>query len=139
MTKCYNTSVASVTLAAGSTASPYYLMANLTRRLCKPTCADNPPVFAPTFGVIGVSAVGSGQYVATVRIQGVISYDPCGTTCCSMSEPVSQTMTIPFSSATAPTSVTVTAGTTVNSIAVNGCQQCGRTFVSETPLTLTVA
>lgn len=31
------------------------------------------------------------------------------------------------------------AGSTVNAISVNACQRCGRTFVSETPLTLTVA
>ena len=134
-----NASVASVTLAAGSSASPYYLMANLTRRLCRPTCADTPPVFAPSFSVESFAAVGPGQYVATVRIQGVITYDPCGTSCCSVSEPVSQVFTIPFTSATTPTSVSVTAGSTVNAISVNACQHCGRTFVSETPLTLTVA
>ena len=31
------------------------------------------------------------------------------------------------------------AGNTINTISVNACQRCGRTFVSETPLTLTVA
>lgn len=31
------------------------------------------------------------------------------------------------------------AGATTNAISVPGCQPCGRTFVSETPLTLTIA
>jgi hypothetical protein len=35
--------------------------------------------------------------------------------------------------------VSVTAGTTVNVISVQPCKVCGRVFVSETPLALTVA
>lgn len=90
--------------------------------------------------LVGFSQVGTGQYVAVVRVQGCICYNPCGTDgCCSRTETVSQTFTIPFESATAPTSVTVAAGNTVNAVSVTGCQSCGRTFVSETPLTLTVA
>ena len=44
-----------------------------------------------------------------------------------------------IASATAPTSVTVTQGTSVNTVVTNACQSCGRTFVSETPLVVTVA
>nr|DAN02141.1 MAG TPA: hypothetical protein [Caudoviricetes sp.] len=142
MSNCKNSNVARITatLAAGSAASPYYVMANITKRLCRPVCASNTPVFAPAFSLVGFSQVGTGQYVAVVRVQGCICYNPCGTDgCCSRTETVSQTFTIPFASATAPTSVTVAAGNTVNAVSVTGCQSCGRTFVSETPLTLTVA
>lgn len=135
--KCGRTSVIA-TVAAGATA-PYYVLANITRTLCRACCVDKTPVFAPVFSVLGFSAVGTGQYVATVRVQGVVTYDPCGTCCCAVSEPISRTFTIPFASANAPTSVTVTAGTTVNAISAPACQSCGRTFVSETPLTLTIA
>ena len=52
---------------------------------------------------------------------------------------VSQDFTIPFVSATAPTSVTLSQGEAYNAMAGNGCERCGRTFVSETFLTLAVA
>lgn len=126
------------TLAAGSAASPYYFMANLTKSLCSPCCGSVPPVFAPSFSVAGISQVGTGQYVATVNIQGIITYDACGTSCCAKCEPVNQNFTVPFASTTAPSAVTVTAGATVNAIALQPCKTCGRTFVSETPLTLTI-
>ena len=139
--KCGSSTRARViaTLAAGSTTSPYYFQVNITKVLCKPTCASNVPVFVPAFTLLGFSSVGAGQYVATVRVQAVVTYDPCGTNCCSKSEVVSQLFTIPFASATAPTSVTLSQGATVNAIAAHGCKRCSRTFVSETPLTLTVA
>lgn len=127
------------TLAAGSAASPYYFMANLTKSLCAPCCAATPPVFAPKFSVVGISAVGTGQYVATINVQGLITYDPCGTNCCAKTEPVNQNFTIPFASAAAPTSVSVSAGTTTNAISAQPCKVCGRVFVSETPLALAVA
>lgn len=41
--------------------------------------------------------------------------------------------------AAAPTSVSVTAGTTTNAISAQPCKVCGRVFVSETPLALAVA
>lgn len=125
-------------LAAGSTASPYYVQVNITQRLCFPTCVENTPVFAPQFALVGVSQVGVGQYAATFRVQGIISYVPCNGGCCTKSQPLSGTFTIPIASATAPTNVSIVAGATVNAIAASGCQKCSRTFVSETPLSLTV-
>lgn len=123
---------------AGSTASPYYVQVNITQRLCYPTCAENTPVFAPQFALVGVSQVGTGQYAATFRVQGIISYVPCNGGCCTKSQPLSGTFTIPIASATTPTAVTVTAGATVNAISATACQTCSRTFVSETPLSVTV-
>ena len=123
-------------LAAGSVASPYFVEVNITQRLCFPTCAENAPVFDPKFSMKALANVGTSQYVATIHVEGIISYVPCNGT---KQQPLSQDFTIPIFSATTPTSVTVTAGNTSNIVAVSGCQQCGRTFVSETPLTLTVA
>lgn len=125
-------------LAAGSTASPYYYQLNITQRLCFPTCSDNTPVFSPQFSLVGVAQVGTGQYAATIRVQGIVSYVPCNGGCCTKQQPISGTFTIPIASATAPTAVTITAGATVNTIATAACQQCSRTFVSETPLSITV-
>lgn len=125
-------------LAAGSTVSPYYYQLNITQRLCFPTCSDNTPVFSPQFSLVGVAQVGTGQYAATIRVQGIVSYVPCNGGCCTKQQPISGTFTIPIASATAPTAVTVTAGATVNTIATAACQKCSRTFVSETPLSITV-
>lgn len=125
-------------LAAGSTVSPYYYRLNITQRLCFPTCSDNTPVFSPQFSLVGVAQVGTGQYAATIRVQGIVSYVPCNGGCCTKQQPISGTFTIPIASATAPTAVTVTAGATVNTIATAACQKCSRTFVSETPLSITV-
>lgn len=125
-------------LAAGSTASPYYYQLNITQRLCFPTCSDNTPVFSPQFSLVGVAQVGTGQYAATIRVQGIVSYVPCNGGCCTKQQPISGTFTIPIASATAPTAVTITAGATVNTIATAACQKCSRTFVSETPLSITV-
>lgn len=125
-------------LAAGSTASPYYYQLNITQRLCFPTCSDNTPVFSPQFSLVGMAQVGTGQYAATIRVQGIVSYVPCNGGCCTKQQPISGTFTIPIASATAPTAVTVTAGATVNTIATAACQKCSRTFVSETPLSITV-
>ena len=83
---------------------------------------------------------GISQYVATIRVQGIISYVPCNGGCsCTKTQPISQEFSVPIQSATAPTSVTVTAGTTINSIAANGCDKCSRTLVSETPISIAVA
>lgn len=126
-------------LAAGSVASPYYYQVNITQRLCYPSCADDIPVFAPQFQLVGTTQVGTGQYVVTIRVQGIISYVQCSGGCgCTKQQPLSQDFTIPIASTTAPT-VTIASGTTVNNIAATACQPCSRTFVSETPLTLTVA
>lgn len=124
-------------LAAGSTASPYFFEVNITQRLCYKTCATSVPVFAPQFSLVSVTAVGTGQYMATIQVQGIISYVPCNGGCCTKQQPLSQEFTIPIASATAPT-VTIAAGASVNSMSASDCQMCSRTFVSETPLTITV-
>lgn len=140
MTNKIQSAVITPVLAAGSTTSPYYYLLNITQRLCFPTCADNTPVFTPQFTLVGTTQVGTGQYIATIRVQGIISYVPCnGGCCCTKTQPLSQEFTIPIASATAPTSVTVVAGNTINSVAATSCNPCSRTFVSETPLTITVA
>jgi hypothetical protein len=126
-------------LAAGSVASPYFYQINITQRLCYPACADELPVFAPQFQLMGVTLVGTGQYVATIRVQGIISYVQCGGGCnCTKQQPLVQEFQIPIASATAPT-VTITPGTTVNAISAAACQPCSRTLASDTPLTITVA
>lgn len=128
------------TLAAGSVASPYFWQVNISQRLCSPACEDQSPVFNPTFSLVGYSEVGAGQYVATIKVEGLISYVPCGgNACCTRTQVLSQTFTVPFASATAPTSVTIASGTTVNAVVTSACQSCSRDFVSETPITLTVA
>lgn len=140
MTNKIQSAVITPVLAAGSTTIPYYYLLNITQRLCFPTCADNTPVFTPQFTLVGTTQVGTGQYIATIRVQGIISYVPCnGGCCCTKTQPLSQEFTIPIASATAPTSVTVVAGNTINSVAATSCNPCSRTFVSETPLTITVA
>lgn len=128
-------------LAAGSTESPYLYSINITQKLCSAACSENPPVFAPQFSVEAISSLGGTLYAATVRVQGLISYVPCGKcSCCAKTQPLSQVFTIPFTSTAAPTSVTVAlAGGVVNSIVTSACQTCSRTFVSESPLSVTIA
>ena len=126
-------------LAAGSVASPYFWEVNITQRLCDKTCADNTPVFAPQFSLKSLALVATGQYVATIHVEGIVSYVPCNGGCgCTKTQPISQDFTIPIASATEPT-VTIAQGAAVNSIAATSCQRCSRMFVSETPLTVTVA
>lgn len=129
------------TLAAGSVASPYYVLVNISQRLCFPTCVEqNAPVFNPIYSLKSVTMVATGQYVATIHVEGIISYVRCNGGCnCSKQQPLSQDFTVPIASATAPTSVTITQGAVVNTVATNGCNECSRSFVSETPLTITVA
>lgn len=135
-----NAAIITATLAAGSTASPYYVQVNVSQRLCSPSCVDNTPVFTPQFSYKSISNVGTGQYVITVHLEGVINYVPCnGNTCCTRTQLVSQDFTIPIASTAEPTSITIEAGTSVNDVKGVGCQNCSRDFVSETPLTITVA
>lgn len=126
-------------LAAGSTTSPYQYTINISQRLCYPTCVDTVPVFTPQFSLVSVTEVSTGLYMATIQVQGIISYVPCNGGCgCTKTQPLSQQFTIPIASATAPT-VTIAAGTTTNSVAGAACQTCSRAFVSETGLAVTVA
>lgn len=135
-----NNAVITATLAAGSTASPYYLQIQIAQRLCTTACAEQIPVFEPVFSMKALSNVGEGQYVATIHVEGVISYVPCDkSVCCTRSQVISQDFTIPFAAVTAPASVTVAKGATVNAIVTEPCQSCSRAFVSESPLTLTIA
>jgi hypothetical protein len=135
-----NSATITPVLAAGSVASPYLFQVNISQRLCNSTCVAQTPVFNPTFSLVGYSSVSTTGYVATVHVEGVVAYIPCnGNSCCTKTQLISQNFTLPFYSATAPTSVSVAQGTAVNSVAASACQNCSRTFVSETPVTLTVA
>ena len=135
-----NQAIITATLAAGSTTSPDFYEVNISQKLCSPTCADDTPVFTPAFSYVSLSNVGTSQYVINIHVEGVISYVPCGCgTCGTRSQLISQDFTIPLFSATAPTSVTIEAGAAVNSVDAIGCQNCSKDFVSEIPLTITVA
>ena len=129
----------SVTPMLGSTTSPYEVLVNITQRLCYPCCTATPPVFDPRYSLVGVSQVGEGQYVATIHVEGVICYTPLGGGCgCTKMQPLSKNVTIPIAATAAPL-VTLSQGASINGLDAIACQQASRTFVSETPLTLTVA
>lgn len=132
--------IISVTPSLGSTASPFQLQVTINQRLCAKVCAENVPVFIPTFDVVSVNNVGGTQYMVQVRVQGAINYVKCGCGCCgTMSQPLNAVFSIPVTSATAPTSVTIAKGNTVNDVETSNCQVCGRTFISDNFVTLTVA
>ena len=127
------------TLAAGSTTSPYTYLINVTQRLCYPTCVDVNPVFLPQYSLVSVTNVGTGLYSVTINVQGAINYVPCNGGCgCTKAQPLNQDFTILISSATVPT-ITIAQGATQNAVSATACQPCSRTFVSETPLTISVA
>ena len=127
------------TPALGSTASPYSGLVNITQRLCFASCAGTTPVFDPRYSLKSVSQVGANLYAATIHVEGIISYVPCGGgCCCTKQQPLSQDFEVYIQSSTAP-SITLSEGPSVNSLSVTPCQSCSRTFVSATPLTLTVA
>lgn len=127
-------------LALGSVASPYFLQVQVAQRLCYTTCIDNTPVFNPRFSIKSVAQVAPTQYVATIHVEGIISYVQCHGGCgCTKQQPLSQDFTVPISkTGTAPV-LTLSQGPSVNAVASVGCQTCGRNFISETPLTITVA
>ena len=127
-------------LALGSVASPYFVQVQIAQRLCYKTCVDNTPVFAPRFSVKSVAQVAPTQYVATLHVEGIVSYIQCGGGCsCTKQQPISQDFTIPISKVGTAPVITLTQGASVNAVASVGCQTCGRNFLSETPLTITVA
>lgn len=127
------------TPALGSTASPYAGLVNITQRLCFACCADTVPVFQPQFSVKSIAPAGTDLYAVTIHVEGIISYVPCnGGCCCTKTQPLSQDFPVVISSATAPT-VTLAVEPSINDLSVTPCQSCGRTFVSDTPITLTVA
>lgn len=127
-------------LAVGSVASPYFVQVNISQRLCYPTCVQNTPVFNPRFSLVSVAQVAAGQFMATIHVEGILSYVPCNGGCsCTKQQPLSQNFTIPIATAGAAPVVTITQGESVNAMSAIGCQSCGRNFVSETPLTITIA
>lgn len=127
-------------LALGSVASPYFVQVQVAQRLCYPTCVDNTPVFNPRFNIKSVVQVAATQYVATIHVEGIISYVRCHGGCeCTKQQPLSQDFTIPISKAGTAPVVSITQGASVNAVASVGCQTCGRNFLSETPLTITVS
>ena len=128
------------TLAFGSTATAPYYDVNITQQLCTPACVDETPVFAPTFSVKSIANVGTSQYLVVIHVEGVINYIPCNCgTCCTRSQVVSQDFTIPVYSATDINSVTPAIGAIQNGIANIACCSCSKTFVSDVPLSLTIA
>lgn len=134
-----NPAIIHATLAVGASATAPYYDVNITQRLCHSACCDETPVFVPVFSIKKVEAVGTSQYLITLHVEGTISYMPCGCGCCATrTQLVSQDFTIPVFSATAVTGATVTAGSSANAITKMPCQQCSRTFVSDTPLTIAI-
>lgn len=135
-----NTAIITTTPGLGSIDSPYFVQVHIAQRLCSSVCAEQVPIFNPTFSVVSYEAVGAGQYVAIVKVEGIIYYDPCeGNTCATKLQKIDQTFPLAFASTTAPTSVTISAGVAVNAMSVVGCNNHSRDFVSEIPINLTVA
>lgn len=127
-------------LAAGSTASPYNYQINVQRTLCQRACSAQTPLYQPTISLLGFSQAGAGTYRAKLRIDGLVSYKPCGAgDCCTRNELISESFVIPFDSTTTPTSVSVTTGTAVTRIVPEGCDTCSRNMVSDVPMILTIA
>lgn len=130
----------SFSLAAGSTAAPYYFGVKITRQLCAKT--NQAPSFVPTFSVLSFRNIGTNQYEVLVNVQGVVTFTPCGQSCAKC-QGVNENFVIPVYSVAAPTTITATAGTPTNIIIPSGgcgkCCNCGNTFVCDVPLTLTVA
>lgn len=139
---CNKMNAAKITpiLAAGSTESPYYYQVNISQRLCTLVCVDETPIFNPTFSYVGISNVGTNEYVVTIHVEDTITYVPCnGNSCCSRVQYFSQNFTLPIYATAEPTSITIAKQSTVNSISVGGCEKCSRDFVSENAITVTVA
>ena len=70
----------------------------------------------------------------------MVNYIPCNCgSCYTRSQVVSQDFTIPVFSASAINSVEIAVGTVQNGIARISCCNCSKTFVSDCPVTLTLA
>lgn len=127
------------TLAAGATVTAPYYDVNIVQTLCQMVCADETPVFSPMFSVVSVETVGTSQYLVHLHVEGTISYMPCGGGCCqTKTQVLSQDFSVPVFSAAAISGVTVSAGATQNGIVRIPCKSCSNTFVSDTPVTLTI-
>lgn len=134
-----NRATITATLAVGATTGAPYYQINISQKLCCKACEDEIPVFNPAFSVVSISNVGTNQYVATIHVEGLISYTPCRSgNCNTKSMMLSQNFTLPIYSTTAIESIAITKGASVNRIASSPCNPCSRDFVSETPLTLTI-
>ena len=127
---------ATLALAAPAT-SPYYDV-NITQTLCQCACADDKPVFDPKFTVLSIENVGTNQYLINFGVEGVVNYIPCGCGSCNTRQQIiSQEFALPVYSTATITGVTVIKGTSQNYIARSSCANCSRTFVSDTPISLT--
>lgn len=120
-----------------STSAPYYDI-NITQQLCQCSCADDKPVFDPKFSTLSVEVVGTNQYLVNILVEGVVNYIPCGCgSCCTKQQIISQEFSIPVYSTAVITGVTITKGASQNYIARSSCANCSKTFVSDTPVTIT--
>lgn len=139
MNKRTNPAIITATLAIGSSETAPYYDINITQQLCTPACVDETPVFNPQFSVKQIASVGTNQYLAVIHVEGVVNYIPCNCgSCCTRSQVISQDFTIPIYKTSVP-SVTLTVGQAQNGIARISCCDCSKTFVSDVPLTLTIA
>lgn len=139
MNKRTNPAIITATLAIGSSGTAPYYDINITQQLCSPACVDETPVFNPQFSVKQIASVGTNQYLAVIHVEGVVNYIPCNCgSCCTRSQVISQDFTIPIFKTSVP-SVTLTVGQAQNGIARISCCDCSKTFVSDVPLTLTIA
>lgn len=127
------------TLAAGSPATAPYYDINITQQLCMCACADEKPVFSPKFTILSVENVGTGQNLINIHVEGVVHYIPCGYgSCCTKQQIISQDFAVPVYSAAAISGATLTVGDSQNYIAKTACANCSKTFVSDTPVKITI-
>lgn len=127
------------TLAVGATTTAPYFDVNITQQLCVCACADERPVFNPQFSVLSIEPVGTSQYLVNLHVEGVVNYIPCGCgSCATRQQIISQDFSVPVFSAATVTGATITAGASLNYIAKSACANCSNTFVSDTPITLTI-
>ena len=128
------------TPSLGSAASPFSGILNITQRLCYPCCVGATPVFAPQFSVRNITQVGDGLYAFTLHAEGIISYVSGSGGCkCTRQQPLSADVAISVESATVPAiSINAPAGS-INALDAQPCKQTTRTFVCDTPLSITVA
>lgn len=134
-----NPAIIHATLAVGASATAPYYDVNITQQLCSAACCDETPVFAPKFSVKSIENVGASQYLINIHVEGTISYMPCGCGCCATrTQMIPQDFAVPAFSATAITGATLTVGASSNAVPKPPCQSCSRTFVSDTPVTITL-
>jgi hypothetical protein len=133
--------ITTFTPALGSTASPYFGTINITNKLCASVCREVGFVLSPQVTPVSIASIGMSEYVLTLNIQGVYSYNKCNCGCSGvMSQPLLTQVQVPIYSASDITSMpTITIGTVTNTISTVGCQSCGKTAVTEFPIIITLA